>query len=250
VLEQARAFREGGASIGTWLAEGLRIAFVIATAVLQLVAGVHMARGQSARRYVAAYVIVALVGSAGLQLCGIAYWLLDRDELHIRYVLGTLVIDLAVAVARPMLVWQFAKHEGEPGPRVDAALPWAALWFAPQLAARCLLGEDVNALLGALAWPLVALCAVQAIACVVAARATLRDEHAVVAWRVAAGIAAVLLALVVYWMFWPPESDEGSLLGGYNTRRIFGLSQVVGSVGLLFATMATGAWLANRARSS
>jgi hypothetical protein len=246
LLHRARVFGEAEISVGGWLGEGLHVAAVVATAVLQLLVGLRLARGQRARGYLTAYVITALVGLGGLQVLAVVYWLVDRDEPHMKFVFANMLIELAIAIVRPLIVWQFAKLEGEPGPRVDAALPWVALWFVPQLAARCLLGEEVDVWLGSLAWSLVALCALQSIACLVAARASLRGEHAVTAWRFAAGIAALLFAFVAYWVFSPNDYGDDA----WHKTRVFNLVQSIWPVALLFATMATGAWLANRGRST
>lgn len=241
----ARMFYDGHASVGSWLGQGVSVVVALATATLEIITGLRMARGQPARRWLAAWAIVALVGYGGMDLAGMIYWLLEDREPHTKYVLVNLLIGFVLSVARPLIVWPFAKRETEASARIDAALPWVALWFVPQLAARCLLGEEVTMLLGNLAWPVVVLCAAAGVAALVAARASLRDEPSVWAWRVAAGIAGALVVVVVFWVL---ASHAGSTWQGGAMFNV--AAQAVPPVALLFATMATGAWLARRVPSS
>ncbi len=245
VIDHARTFSDGETTLGGWIAVGINTAVVVATAILQLLAGLRMARGLPARRWLGAAVIVALAGHGGLGVLGVGYWLFDEWEPHTRLILTSQLIGLAVTIARPLVVWQFAKRETEGATRVDAALPWIALMFVPQLAARCLLAEQMTTLLGSLGWPIVALCAAAGIASLIAARASLRDEHSVWAWRVAAAVAASLLALVVYWALTPDFVETP-----WRARGTVGAVQIVPPLALLFATMVTGAWLARRVPST
>jgi hypothetical protein len=243
VIEYARPLYSHGESVGGWLAIAVNAALALATAILQLLAGLKMARAQPARRLLGAYVIVALVGHGGLGVFAIVYWLLDDSQLHTKSLLTSQLVGLAVTVARPLIAWQFAKRETAPTGRVDAALPWIALCFVPELAARCLLAQELLTLLDSFGWPVVVLCTAQGLASLIAARATLRDEDSVWLWRIAAAIAAILVAIVVYWVLAPDYMSSP-----WRTGRAITAAQVVPPVALLFATMATGAWLARRAR--
>ena len=238
---------DGHASVGSWVSSSISPAVALAVATLAIWTGVRMARGLPARRWLLAYVITALVGGAGFQLVEVVYWVFDTGELHLKYLLVQNIISLAIAVARPLIVWEFAKREPEPVARIDAALPWIALWFVPQLAARCLLRDEVEQAMGdAVGLAIVLLCAAQGIACLVAARASLRAEGGVLAWLVAAAIAAVTLGVVVYCVF-SVHPDGRPVYPGAMMSLVV---QAVPPVALLFATMATGAWLARRVTSA
>jgi len=93
---------------------------------------------------------------------------------------------------------------------------------------------------------IVLLCAAQGLACLVAARASLRAEGGVLAWLVAAAIAAVTLGIVVYCVF-SVHPDGRPVYPGAMMSLVV---QAVPPVALLFATMATGAWLARRVTSA
>lgn len=242
-----RFLADGHASAGTWLSSSLSPAIGLVLAALEIWTGVRMARGQPARRWLLAFVIAALVGDAGFQLVEVVYWVFDSNELHLKYLLVQNVIMLVIAVARPLLVWEFAKREPEPVPRVDAALPWIALWFVPQLAARCLLRDEVEQAMGSgVGLAIVVLCAAQGIACLVAARASLRGENGQYAWLVAAAIAAVTVGVVMFSVFSVHPDGRPMYLGSWMSLVV----QAVPPVALLFATMATGAWLARRVTSA
>lgn len=241
-----RLLVDGHASVGSWLASSITPTIALVVSGLQVWTGVRMARGQPARRWLIAYVTAALVGGAGFQLVEIAYWLFDNDELHLKYLLVQNVITFAIAAARPLIVWEFAKCEPEPVARIDAALPWIALWFVPQLAARCLLRDEVDQAMGGLGLAVVLLCAAQGIACLVAARASLRGESGQRAWIAAAAIAGVTLGVVIFCVF-SMHGGHGALYPGGSVSLVV---QAVPPVALLFGTMATGAWLARRVTSS
>lgn len=245
VYTYARTLLEGHASAGSW--EGVALNPLVALFVggLQVWTGVRMARGLPARRWLMAYVIAALVGYTGFDLVSLVWWLFDDDELHVKYVFANLAIMAVLSAVRPLVVWKFAEREGEAAARVDAALPWIALWFVPQLAARCLLLDEVDRALGSMSLSVVLLCGAAGIACLVAARASLRGETAERAWMIGTAIAAVMLALVVYWVT-RRHGDGRALQSAMFTL----VAQAVPPVTLLFATMATGAWLARRVTSS
>jgi hypothetical protein len=235
---QLRIFADAGASLGSWFAVGLSTCVDLALLVFQLVAGLRMARGAEARRWLAAYVITALVGQAGLQGVGIIYLLATSPATVGTKVAATsMAIGMATATIRPVLFWFYAKREREPAERVDAALPWIALWFAPFLLARCLLVDEVQALGGNVAFAIVVLAAALGIANVRAARAGLRGERAVTAWSIAAVCAALLLAAIVYvtHMTGPAYGSSRGLHGPFV---------------LLFAVAAAAAWLARGVRSA
>ena len=245
VYTYGRTLLEGHASAGSWLGAALSPLVAVVIGGLQVWTGVRMARGLPARRWLIAYVIAALVGYAGFELVSLVWWLFDSDELHVKYVFANLVIMVVLSTVRPLVVWQFAKREAESGARVDAALPWIALWFVPQLAARCLLGDEMDRAMGSMSLSLVLLCGAAGIACLVAARASLRGENAERAWMFGTAIAAVIFGLVVYWVF--TQHDDGRAL---HAAMLSLVAQAVPPVTLLFATMATGAWLARRVTSA
>jgi hypothetical protein len=149
-------------------------------------------------------------------------------------------IGLIGAVARPLLIWTYARPVlREPitvaRPALAAPLTWGVLWYVPLLLTRSpalgvlrpLLGTAFTAALGAL------FCA-QAVANVAAARAALRGRG----FRTAAGATAitiVLLGLVLGWLYTQFRADAVGLFGVARETPVW-------PVTLLIAMLATLAW--------
>lgn len=235
LYDQIRILADAGASPGSWLSLVVSTCVDIALLVFELVAGLRMLRGADGRRWLAAYVITALVGHAGLRAIGIIYLLVTSPAtLGTQVAAATMAIGMATSTVRPLLFWFYAKREREPATGVDAALPWIALWFAPVLFARCLLVDELRALGGDAAFPIVVLAAALGAANVRAARAGLRGQRAVQAWSIAAVCAALLLSAIVYL------THVAGPAYGTSSRGVHG------PFVLLFAVAAAAAWLARR----
>jgi hypothetical protein len=222
----------------TWAFGGSESVVSLATAVLQLVAGLLMMRGKPARGWLLAYVLIASVGFGLLHLLVFAYWLprVPRDPVYVRF--GLVLkegLDILVAVAFPVFAWLFrpCPQDREPAARIGAAMPWVALWIAAGLVAECLRAQSMGAEFGGALWPVLVLGAAAAVASLIAARTTLRGERSFASWLASTVIAAMLAGVVVAMMV------RGRFPGG--------LDHDLAALSLLVATMVTGAWLARRA---
>lgn len=239
IFEQIRIFAGAGASHRPWLTVAVSTCVDIALLVFQLGAGVRMVRGGDARRWLAAYVISALIGHTGLRAAGLVYLLATSPAtLGTRVAAATMVIGMATAAVRPLLFWFYAKRERDPAPGVDAALPWFALWFVPVLFGRCLIVDELRELGGSLAFAVVVLAAALGVANVRAARAALRGQRAVQAWALAAVCAGLLLASITYFTLVAGPAYGASSRGLH------------GPFMMLFAVAVTAAWLARGGRSA
>ncbi|HEU4615220.1 MAG TPA: hypothetical protein VFS15_24170 [Kofleriaceae bacterium] len=238
LYDRIHIFTATSASLGSWITLAVTTCVDIALLVFELVAGLRMLRGGDATRWLAAYVITALVAGPGARAAGLIYLLVSSSAtLGTQVAVATTAIGMVTATVRPLLFWFYAKRERElePAAGVDAALPWFALWFAPVLFARCLIVDELRVLGGSVAFAIVVLAAVLGVANVRAARAGLRGERAVQAWTIAAVCAALLLATIVYF------THTAAPLYGTSSQ---GLN---GPFVMLFAVPTAAAWLARRA---
>ncbi|HEY5921295.1 MAG TPA: hypothetical protein VIV11_06475, partial [Kofleriaceae bacterium] len=238
-LGQARSLAQFQAPVGAWFGAAIPIVVALVIGVLALNAGLRMARGQPARRALLVYVIVAIATSVVFHVMRTIYAFTDDMERVAPWLVSTSVIALAVAVARPLLVWWYAKREAQPasGTPVDAALPWIALWLAPRLLARCLLWDELSALVGGGGFVVVAVLLALSFVLILAARDSLRDPAASAPWLVASGFSLVLLLATIYFTW---KSDH---------RYQLNADAALFPATLIFATTATAAWLRRRVTS-
>jgi hypothetical protein len=244
-FQELRRFLDIDVSPGMWLNLGAHSAILLTSAVLMLVAGVRMARGLPARPLLGAYLIVALVLRSAVDLVGIAQETLGAHDHFYRFAIVDDVVFLIISFIKPLLIWHFAKQEPEPeqnrATRIDAALPWLALWFVAPLAAVCVQVGAQDGPLHSVERVILVSCALQAVACLVAALKTLRGERSFGAWCVGAAIASLLATLAVYRILSMHGQEHGEALIK---------SQLAWQAFLLVSTMATGAWFANRSDHS
>ncbi|TMQ11917.1 MAG: hypothetical protein E6J91_21785 [Deltaproteobacteria bacterium] len=185
IVNQARMMSETGSSPGMWVS--LIWPWVVsgATAVVAIHAGRILLRTDSeaaARRALIRYVLVAIGTAAVLGVPAIVWILVNTDD-HKLFVLVSPVAGLAISVARPLLIWSYAKptlRDPMPASRRELCAPlvWAALWAVPLLLSRwpavLQIGEASGA---AIAVELGVLLSALAVANVVAVLATLRGDR-------------------------------------------------------------------------
>jgi hypothetical protein len=180
--------------VGTW----------VAVAILQLLAGLQLRRGDpTAERTLKAYVIASIVGEAlmlGLPfLVGFAF----RGD-RVEWFFAIRVVTAIDGVALPLVLWAFVRHHRVPmqEPRVPTTPAWGALVLVPYLAARPLvIDEALTPQFSAeLAIVVAAGFGVQAVATALATRASLQDKlsagrHALVATVVALVVTTMVIVL-------------------------------------------------------
>jgi hypothetical protein len=237
-FDQARTFVELRAPVGTWAGALLPLVGTLVVAVVAWLAGLRLARNQLPGRMLGAYVALAIAWPLVFEILRVVWVAVDDMATRsARFIVTTAVIALVVAVIRPLVVWRYAKRERE-SLRVDAALPWVALWFVPHLLVRCLFFEQFEMLFGSLSFVLIALCLALAMVLTLAARDTLRDAAGAGPWLVASALALGILGLAVY-----ATHKE-------TTRYMMNATAQLAPVVLLFATCVTAAWLRRRVTSA
>jgi hypothetical protein len=196
----------------------------------------------TARKALALYVMVSIAVGALDTILGIAA-MVDRGLLgQAATLLAMPVTALVIAVARPLLIWAYARpvlREPIAVERRELAGPlmWAVLWSVPLLVVNTVLVATLHLDSGAALTMVVgALLCGQAICNVAAARVASRNPgHALGPASVASATCAVLLVTVVAWVW--AMFDPASMLG-------FRLSpQMVGRpLTTLLALLALLAW--------
>jgi hypothetical protein len=172
----------------------------------------------TARKALALYVMVSIAVGALHTILGIAA-MVDRGLLgHAATLLAMPVTALVIAVARPLLIWAYARpvlREPIAVERRELAGPlmWAVLWSVPLLVVNAVLVATLHLDSGAaLTMVVSALLCGQAICNVAAARVASRNPgHALRPASVASATCAVLLVTVVAWVW--AMFDPASMLG-------------------------------------
>jgi hypothetical protein len=221
----------------------LMLGFDAVRAIITLRAGRVLLRPgppAAARNALALYVAVSIAIGA-LHILGIVAMVGHGLQGHAAMLLSTQVIGLVIAVARPLMIWAYARPVlSEPiaieRRELAGPLVWGVLWSVPLLVVSAGRVATLHVNFGAATMVVGALLGGQVFCNVAAARAASRNPgHALRAALVASATCAVLLGTVVVWL--GAMFDPTSTLGFRFSPFVAGRPLVT-----LLALLATLAW--------